>query len=155
VAALSGKAISAALLSAPWNVVMTQKGFRQLANAQEAGIIYPPGGLAVQSSKLQKDRSRVRQVIYVLSDALKFIEEDKPWVVGYIQKTWKLNANAAEDAYRQTLPLLVMNGRLGFDEVQSFLDSAYENKEISERADSKQLVDYSILDEVIKERRGR
>jgi len=71
------------------------------------------------------------------------------------QKTWKLNANAAEDAYRQTLPLLVMNGRLGFDEVQSFLDSAYENKEITERADGKQLVDYSILDEVIKEKRGR
>jgi len=44
---------------------------------------------------------------------------------------------------------------LNFDDVQKFLDAAYENGQIQQRANSKALMDYGSLDEVLKTRRPK
>ncbi len=151
-AALSGKSVSAALLSIPSNVVMTQKAFRQLASSQEADVHYPPSGLIVHFSRLQKDRVRIKRVIAAILDSISFIHERREWAAGYIGRTWKIDPKLADEAYHLALPTLPLNGRVSPADLQEFLDIAYENKQIQRKAESRAVMDYSLLDEVLKER---
>ena len=83
------------------------------------------------------------------------LSADGAAVTSYIQRQWKLNARLAEETQRQVRPTLVANGRMSFEEVQEFLDAAYENGQIQQKASAKNLMDYGPLDDVHKERRAK
>jgi NitT/TauT family transport system substrate-binding protein len=155
VAALATGAVNGALLSLPHNVVMTQKGFNQLVSTPEAGINFPPGGLSVHVNKLQRETAQIKRVMEALLDASASLSSDSAAVTNYIQRQWKLNARLAEESQRQMRPTLVATGKLSFEEVQEFLDAAYENGQIQQKASAKNLMDYGPLDEVLREQRGK
>ena len=46
-------------------------------------------------------------------------------------------------------------GKMNSEDVQEFLDAAYENGQIQQKANSKALMDYALLDEVLKTRRPK
>ncbi|HEX9147032.1 MAG TPA: ABC transporter substrate-binding protein [Candidatus Binatia bacterium] len=152
-AALASGAVNGALLSLPNNVIMTQKGFNQLVSTPEAGVNFPPGGLSVHVNKLQKETPQIKRVIEALLDALALLSADSTAVTSYIQRQWKLNLRLAEESQRQMRPTLVASGKMSVEEVQEFLDAAYENGQIQQKASAKSLMDYALLDEVLKTRR--
>jgi NitT/TauT family transport system substrate-binding protein len=152
VAALNSGAVNGALLSLPNNVILTQKGFNELASTVEAGVNFPPAGLMVHANKLQKDAAQIKRVIEALLDSLTLIETDNRGVTSYIQRQWKLHPQLAEETNRLVRPTLVATGKMTFEDVQEFLDTAYENGQIPQKANSKALMDYSALDEVLKNR---
>jgi len=90
-----------------------------------------------------------------LLDALDSIETDGGKVVGNIQKQWKLTPALAQETQKLVRPTLVTAGRMNFEDVQEFLDTAYQNGQIQQKANSKALMDYGPLDEVLKTRRGK
>lgn len=153
--ALSSGAVSAAVLSIPHNLTMTQKGFHQLSSTQEAQVNFPPSGLTIHQAKLQKEPLLIKRLIGVMLDSMRLIESDRKKGTLYIQQKWKLSPKFAEEAYALVLPTLAENGRMGFEDVQEFLNVAYENNLIQQRASSKALLDYTQLDEVLRERKGR
>ena len=153
--ALSSGAVSAALLSIPHNLTMTQKGFHQLSSTQEAQVNFPPSGLTIHQAKLQKEPLLIKRLIGVMLDSMRLIESDRKKGTLYIQQKWKLSPKFAEEAYALALPTLAENGRMSFEDVQDFLNIAYENNLIQQRASSKALIDYTQLDEVLRERKGR
>jgi ABC-type nitrate/sulfonate/bicarbonate transport system substrate-binding protein len=155
VAALNSGAVNGALLSIPNNVIMTQKGFNQLASTAEAGVNFPPAGLTVHANKLQKESAQIKRVIEAMLDALALIETDKRGVTGYIQRQWKLSPQLAEETHRLARPTLLATGKMSFEDVQEFLDTAYENGQIQQKANSKLLIDYGPLEEVLKTRRPK
>jgi ABC-type nitrate/sulfonate/bicarbonate transport system substrate-binding protein len=136
-------------------MVMTQKRFNQLVSASEAGVNFPPGGLSVHTAKLQKHAPQIRRVIEALLDAQALISSDNSPVSGYIQRQWKLSPQLAQDTLRQVTSTLVPNGRMPLEDVQEFLDAAYENGQIQQRATAKTLIDYGPLDDVLKVRRAK
>jgi ABC-type nitrate/sulfonate/bicarbonate transport system substrate-binding protein len=152
-AALNSGAVNGALLSIPNNLIMTQKGFNQLTSTAEAGVNFPPAGLTVHVNKLQKEAAQIKRVIGALLDALDLIERDSGRVAGYIQTQWKLNPKLAQETQRLVRPTLVATGKMSFEDVQEFLDAAYENGQIQQKANSKALMDYGPLDDVLKNRR--
>jgi NitT/TauT family transport system substrate-binding protein len=152
VAALATGAVNGALLSLPNNVIMTQKGFNQMVSTPEAGVNFPPGGLSVHVNKLQKEAAQIKRVVEALLDALAVLNTDSTAVTSYIQRQWKLNARLAEESQRQTRPTLVATGKMNIEEVQEFLDAAYENGLIQQKASAKNLMEYGPLDEVLKTR---
>jgi NitT/TauT family transport system substrate-binding protein len=153
VTALGSGAVNGALLSLPHNVVMTQKGFNQLVSTPEAGINFPPSGLSVHANKLQKETAQIKRVMAALLDASASLNADSPAVTSYIQRQWKLNPRLAEESQHQLLPTLVASGKMSVEEVQEFLDAAYENGLIQQKASAKNLMDYGPLDDVLRERR--
>lgn len=155
VAALNSGAVNAALLSLPNNVIMTQKGFNELASTVEAGVNFPPGGLTVHVNKLKKERSQIEKVQAALLDSLSTIETDSGRVAAYIQRQWKLSPQLAEESLRLTRSTLLATGKMSLEDVQEFLDSAYENGQIQQKANSRVLMDYGPLDEVLKTRRAK
>jgi NitT/TauT family transport system substrate-binding protein len=153
-AALGSGAVNGALLSIPNNVIMTQKGFNQMVSTPEAGVNFPPAGLSVHANKLQKEPAQIKRVLEAMLEALA-LSADSAAVTTYIQRQWKLNARLAEETQRQVRPTLAGNGRMSFEEVQEFLDAAYENGQIQQKASAKNLMDYGLLDDVLKERRAK
>jgi len=155
VAALNSGAVNGALLSVPNNVIMTQKGFNQLASATEAGVHFPPSGLTVHARKLQKEPAQIKKMIEALLDALALIESDSRGVARYIERQWKLDPRLAEETRRLAHPTLVATGKMSFEEIQDFLDGAYENGQIQQKASAKSLIDYGPLDEALASRRAK
>jgi NitT/TauT family transport system substrate-binding protein len=149
-AALASGAVNGALLSIPNNLIMTEKGFNQLVSTPEAGVNFPPSGLSIHASKLQKDPAQIKRVLQAMLDALAVLNADSTAVTRYIQRQWKLNPRLAEESQRQIRPTLVGNGKMRIEEVQEFLDAAYENHQIQQKASAKSLMDYGPLDEVLK-----
>ncbi len=154
-AALGGKSVAAAVLSIPTNIVMTQKGFRELASSLDADVPFPPSGLTVQLSKLQKERALIQRMISAMLDAIGFIHEHRGWVTGYIQRNWKIEPALAAESYRLALPTLPLNGSVTRAGLQEFLNVAYENRLIQQKSESRAVMDESLLDEVLKERSGK
>jgi len=154
-AALNSGAVNGALLSIPNNVIMTQKGFNQLTSTAEAGVNFPPAGLSVHVNKLQKEAGQIKRVMEALLDSLDLIETDSGKVAGYIQSQWKLNPTLALETQRLVRPTLVATGKMNLEDVQEFLDAAYENGQIQQKANSKALMDYGPLDDVLRTRRPK
>jgi hypothetical protein len=58
----------------------------------------------------------------------------------------------AEQMYKDFLPSLPMDGKISLPALQDYLDQAQRNNELTHRVDVNTLVDYSLLDEVLKEK---
>jgi len=155
VVALNSGAVNAALLSIPNNLVMTGKGYLQLASTVETQVNYPPSGLMVHSNKLQKDSNLTKRMAGAMLDALRSIEKDRQRVTGFIQQRWKLDPKLAEESYKSILPTLAPNGRMSLEEVQGFLDIAFENNQLPQKANSRTIMDYTLLDEALRDRSGK
>jgi ABC-type nitrate/sulfonate/bicarbonate transport system substrate-binding protein len=149
--ALIARSVDAATLSIPFNVLMKQKGFNQLASTDNIGV-FPNTGLQVPRAKLEKNRAQAKLMVRAFLDSLKYIANEKGRVSDYIQRTWKLSPDVAEQAYKDFLPSLPMDGKISLEAVQEYLDQAHRNNELSQRVDVNTVVDYSVLDEVLKER---
>jgi NitT/TauT family transport system substrate-binding protein len=149
--ALSSKSVDAATLSIPFNVIMKQKGFNQLASTDNIGV-FPNTGLQVPRVKVEKNRAQVKRMVRAFLDSLKYIATEKSRVSDYIQRTWKLSPEVAEQTYKDFLPSLPMDGKISLQAVQEYLDQAHRNNELPQKVDVKTVVDYSVLDEVLNER---
>jgi ABC-type nitrate/sulfonate/bicarbonate transport system substrate-binding protein len=155
VTSLGQRAVSAALLSAPHNVIMVQKGFKQIGAADELPVNFPTSGLVVNEAKISSDANRIKTVIRVMLDSLAFSRREKEWMVGYIGDKWNLDRKVAETVYEQWLSTLVSDGKVNLKELQDYFDLAYSFKQIPAPVHVPEVTDYSLLDQVLAERIGK
>jgi ABC-type nitrate/sulfonate/bicarbonate transport system substrate-binding protein len=149
VTSLGQSAVSAAVLSGPHNVIMVQKGFRQLGAADELPMHFPTSGLVVNEAKLKTDATRIKSVIRVMLDATTFCRKEKSWVVNYIKDKWKLEQKVAETAYDQWLSILTPDGKISVKDMQEYFDLAYNQKQIPAPINVAAVTDYTLLDQVL------
>jgi NitT/TauT family transport system substrate-binding protein len=153
VQSLSQGSVAAALLSLPHNFVMTQKGYRELASALEFNQRSASGGIATHEMKLKKDPAGVKAVIRATFEAMEFNRKEKSWMVNYIQNKWKLTPKVAEDSYRVWLNGFTSDGKIPLNELQQIYDEAFAAKLIPSAVPVPKVMDYSWVDDVIRERR--
>ena len=149
VTSLGQGAISAALLSGPHNVVMVQKGYRQIASADELPMSFPTSGLVIHEAKLKTDSGRIKTVMRVMLESMAFSQRESKWVVDYIKEKWKLDAKIAETVYRQWLTTLAPDGKINLKDLQEYFDLAYAAKQIPAPVQVAAVTDYTLLDEVL------
>src|SRR6185369_5220150 len=125
VQALGGGNVAAAVLSLPHNVVMVQKGYREIASATEFNLRSASVGIAAHENKLKKDPAGVKAVIRATLAAMDFNRREKAWMVNYIQSKWKVPTKGAEDSYRSWLSGLTTDGKIPVKELQDIYDQAY------------------------------
>lgn len=155
VTSLAQGALSAALLSGPHNVIMTQKGFRQIGAAEELPMHFPTSGLVVHEAKLKNDPGQVKLVIRVMMESMAFSQREKSWVVNFVRNKWKLDSKVAEEVYGQWLSTLATDGKISLTDLQEYFDLAYSYKQIPVQIQVKNVTDYTLLDQVLKESGGR
>jgi len=151
VTSLGQGAIAAALLSGPHNVIMVQKGFRQIGGADELPMQFPTSGLVVSEAKLKNDAARIKLAIRVMLESMEFSRKEKTRVVGYIRDKWKLDAKVAEEVYGQWLATLATDGKIDLKELQEYFDLAYGYRQIPAPVQVGAVTDYGLLDQVLKE----
>jgi ABC-type nitrate/sulfonate/bicarbonate transport system substrate-binding protein len=149
VTSLGQGAVSAAVLSGPHNVIMAQKGFRQIGSADELPMHFPTSGLVVNEAKLKVDAARIKSVIRVMLDATALARKDKPWVVSYIRDKWKVEPRVAETVYEQWLSILTPDGKISVKDMQEYFDLAYSQKQISAPINVAAVTDYTLVDQVL------
>ena len=153
VQSLSQNSVAAALLSLPHNVVMMQRGYREIASATEFNMRSASGGIATLEAKLKQDRAGVKSVIRALFDSMDFNRKEKTWMVSYIQNKWKLAPKVAEEAYRFWLEGLTPDGKIPLKDLQDIYDLAYSTQMIPTPVPVAKVMDYSLTDEVLRERK--
>ena len=155
VTSLSQGAVSAALLSGPHNVIMVQKGFRQIGGAEELPMHFPTSGLVVNEVKLKNDVNRIKLVIRTMLESLEFSQKEKPRVVAYVRDKWKLDPKVAEEVYSQWFSALAMDGKISPKDLQEYFDLAYSYRQIPAPVQVGAVTDYTLLNQVLKESTGR
>ncbi|HSE86376.1 MAG TPA: ABC transporter substrate-binding protein [Candidatus Binatia bacterium] len=153
VQSLSQGTVAAAVLSLPHNVVMTQKGYRELASATEFKMRSASGGLATREAKLKQEPAEVKTVLRATLEAMDFNRKEKAWMVTYIQNKWKLTPKVAEECYRVWLNGFTADGKIPLKDFQEIYDIAYAAKLIPTPVPVEKVVDYTFLNDVLKEKR--
>jgi NitT/TauT family transport system substrate-binding protein len=151
VTSLGQGAISAALLSGPHNVIMAQKGFRQIASADELLMSFPTSGLVVHEGKIKSDSNRIKTVMRIMLDSMAFSQRESKWAVNYIKDKWKLEPKVAETVYAQWLSTLARDGKINVKDLQDYFDLAHSAKQIPTPVQVAAVTDYTLLDEVLRE----
>jgi len=149
VSSLGQGAVSAAVLSGPHNVIMGQKGFRQVGAADELPMQFPTSGLVVNENKLKSDAARIKNVIRVMLDAAAFCRKERTWMVNYIRDKWKVEQKTAETVYDQWLGILTPDGKIGIKDMQEYFDLAYSQKQIPAPVNVAAVTDYALIDQVL------
>ena len=152
VQSLSQGSVAAALLSLPHNVVMTQKGYRDLASASEFNMRFASGGMATSEAQLKQYPAQVKAVLRATLESMDFNRKEKSWMVNYIQNNWKLAPKVAEEAYRFWLQGLTTDGKIPLKDFQEIYDAAYATQMIPTPVPVPKVMDYALLDEVLKEK---
>ena len=148
VTSLGQKAVSAAVLSGPHNVIMAQKGFHQIGAADDLPVQFPTSGLVVNEAKLKTDASRIKSVIRVMLDAHAFSRREHNWVVNYIREKWKLEQKTAGTVFEQWRAILQPDGKIAVKDMQEYFDLAYAQKQIAAPINVAAVTDYTLLDQV-------
>jgi ABC-type nitrate/sulfonate/bicarbonate transport system substrate-binding protein len=92
----------------------------------------------------------VKKMIASLIEAMQYLANNKTKAIDYIANKWKLNRELSEELLiRDLLPLLTMDGRMPRERVQEHLDTEHQNKLISRRAQAGEVLDLTMLEEVL------
>jgi NitT/TauT family transport system substrate-binding protein len=151
VQALSQGSVAAAVLSLPHNVIMAQKGYREIASAPEFNLRSASGGVATREAKLKQEPAQVKTVIRATLEAMDFNRKEKAWMVNYIQNKWKVAPQVAEESYKAWLNGFTADGKVALKDLQEIYDQAYAAQLIPTPVTVAKVMDYSLLDEVLKE----
>jgi ABC-type nitrate/sulfonate/bicarbonate transport system substrate-binding protein len=149
VTSLSQGAVAAAVLSGPHNVIMVQKGFRQIGAADELPVQFPTSGLVVNEAKLRTDASGIKSVIRVMLEANALSRKEKSWVIRYVQDKWKIEQKTAATVYEQWRSILTPDGKIAVKDMQEYFDLAYAQKQIPAPVNVAAVTDYTLLDQVL------
>ena len=149
VTSLGQSAVSAAVLSGPHNVIMAQKGFRQIGAADDLPMQFPTSGLVVNDAKLRTDASQIKSVIRVMLDANTFSLREKNWVINYVRDKWKIEQKSAATVYEQWRSIMTPDGKIAVKDMQEYFDLAYAQKQISAPVNVAAVTDYTLLDQVL------
>ena len=103
VQSLAQGSVAAALLSLPHNVVMTQKGYREVASATELNMRAASGGIATREAKLKQEPAQVKAVLRAILEAVDFNRKRK--VLDGQLRPDKMGTDS--ESRRRSLPVLV------------------------------------------------
>jgi len=153
VQSLAQGSVAAAVLSLPHNVIMAEKGYREIASGPEYNLRSASGGIATREAKLRQEAAEVKTVIRATFDAMDFNRREKAWMVSYIQNKWKVAPKVAEESYEAWLNGFTHNGKIPLKDLQDIYDQAYATRLIPTPVPVPKVMDYGLLDEVLKERK--
>jgi NitT/TauT family transport system substrate-binding protein len=97
-AALVGGTIDAALVVAPQNYTLEQKGYRRLLSASDY-VNYPLSGVATSEDYLVKNRPVVISFIKGLLEGAKYVRQNRGEMIEFIKGYLKVPGDEAEKSY--------------------------------------------------------
>lgn len=149
-AALKAGNIAATMLSSPYNFLAEKEGFSRLAATRDYVDV---SGTAVvtHADRIKKNPELVKKFIRASVRAIAYIRDNKPDTVQMIMREFAMNQEIAALAYNQLLELLSQEGRMHLDAFQLMVDFSRAAQKVDRPISASQLVDATLLDEVLRE----
>jgi ABC-type nitrate/sulfonate/bicarbonate transport system substrate-binding protein len=124
--------------------MMAEKGFKILARSRSL-IESPWLGLVASRQKLEKQPEQTRNVLRAMRDVVSVIQHDKPGVVAYIEKNFKVSAANATESYDDIHGVIVNELMMRDEQIRKYLDRAYSRGDIPRPVSVADFVDFSLL----------
>jgi ABC-type nitrate/sulfonate/bicarbonate transport system substrate-binding protein len=142
--ALQQGSVNAAVLSPPFTGIMAEKGFKILARSR-ALIESPWLGLVASRQKVEKQPEQARNMLRVMRDVIANIRRDKPAIVAYIEKNFKVTGANAAESYEDINGVMLDTMTMREDQIQKYLEGAYVRGEIPRPLSVAEMFDFSLV----------
>ena len=149
-AALKSGTLAASMLSAPHSLLAEKDGFTRIAATRDY-VDVPGTGLVVHADKIKKQPSMMKRFLRATLRAMAYIRENRVDTTQMIVREFGMDQEVAALAYKQLLELLSADGKHRMDGYQLLIDFARATQKIERPIGAQQLVDETILDELIRE----
>ena len=142
--AIQQGSVNAAVLSPPFTGIMAEKGFKILARSRSLAEA-PWLGLVANRQKVERQSEQARNMLRSMRDVTALIRRDKPAVVSYIEKNFKVSPANASASYDDIDGVMVDSLMLSDEQIQKYLDNSYARGELPKRLQVADLFDFSLL----------
>jgi NitT/TauT family transport system substrate-binding protein len=143
--ALQQGSVSAAVLSPPFTGIMAEKGYKILGRSRSLLADAPWLGLVASRQKLERQPEQARNILRSMRDVIAVIKREKPAVVSYIEKNFKVSAANANESYDDIMGVTVESLVLRDEQIQKYLDGSFARGEIPKRLTVGDMFDFSML----------
>jgi NitT/TauT family transport system substrate-binding protein len=149
-AALKAGAIAATMLSSPFNFLADKEGFSKLATTRDY-VDVPGTAVVVSAEKIKKQPAVVKRFMRASLRAMKHIRDNRADTTQLIAREFSMDQEVAGLAYNQLLDLLSPDGRNRVNGYQLLVDFARAAQKIDRPINAAQLIDETLLDELVRE----
>lgn len=148
--------IAAGSLAPPWPVVAKKEGFNLLAKTVDALPDFPIGGIVASDRTIKERPELVKAVLRAQLDALETIHTNRAATVETIMKVLKLDKEVAEASYdlEMSMGIYTKDGKGSEEGIKVVMEINHEQANVPV-VPVEQVANYSLLDEVLKERGNR
>ncbi|HMF47758.1 MAG TPA: ABC transporter substrate-binding protein [Candidatus Saccharimonadales bacterium] len=151
-AALSAGTVQVAILNSVETVRMVKHGFHVLARAADE-LELPQSGLGMSRDSMQTKREFFRPAVQAVLDAIRVIMTQKDKTVPVLMKQLALNQDEAGYVYDGMLKGWAKDGRTTPGSMKLEFELDQRDMDLKEMPKPEQIYDYSILDELAKQKR--
>jgi len=142
--AIQQGSVNAAVLSPPFTGIMAEKGFKILGRSRSLAEA-PWLGLVVHRQKVERKPEQVRNMLRSMRDVTAIIRRDRPAVISYIEKIFKVSTANAAASYDDIAGVMVDSLMLGEKQIQEYLDGSYQRGELPKPISASEMFDFSLL----------
>jgi NitT/TauT family transport system substrate-binding protein len=151
-AALKSGTLAASMLSAPHSLHAEKEGFTRIAATRDY-VDVPGTALVVHADKIKKQPQMIKRFLRATLRAMNYIRENRADTTQMIVREFGMDQQIASLAYDKLVDLLSVNGKNRIDGYQLLVDFARAAQKVDRPISAAQLIDESLLDEVIREGR--
>ena len=149
-AALKAGSLAASMLSAPHSLRAEKEGFTKIAATRDY-VDVPGTALVVHADKIQKQPHTVKRFLRAALRAMNYIRENRADTTQMIVREFGMDQEIAGLAYKTLLDLLSADGKNRVEAYQLLIDMARTTQKVERPIAAAQLIDETILDELIRE----
>ena len=150
VAALSAGSVDATVVVPPDNVVLRQKGFRELLFLGDA-IEFPSNGFSTTERQLSEKRDLTKRLLRALYRGLTFARERADDTIQILEREWRVDGATARESYLSLAKSFSKDGTAGNAGLKVHIDQFQRaDKTIGDTPINK-IVDFRLLEEVRRE----
>ena len=142
--------IDAAMVDPPFSVMLKREGFPILVRVSDV-VQIPTGGLGTTLRKINNNRSQVKRVLKAQLESMRYLRSNPQEIKKLMQKRFVLDTRMAEDTYNFVLGFFSLDGRIPREGITVLLDLEKESGAISQSVTVDQVVDFSLVEEVLKD----
>lgn len=144
IAAMESGAIDAALIEAPYNVMLERKGFRKLLFVGDL-IPSPLAGLGTRIEKIQKQADEVQRLVRATLRGIQFAKSNRAETIRSIMKWAEMDQTMAEGSYEMAVSSWSTTGVASAQGLQIAMEEIRAEMKLDPAPEPSQAFDWSFV----------
>ncbi|MGH7874340.1 MAG: ABC transporter substrate-binding protein [Candidatus Binatia bacterium] len=150
VAALAAGSVDATIVVPPDNVLLKQKGFRELLFLGDA-VAFPSNGFATSDRQLTEKRDLTKRTLRALYRGLLFAQQRAEESIQIIEREWRVDGTVARASYASLAQSFSRDGAATERELKFHTQQIQKMDKIAGEIPLQKIVDFRLLEEIRRE----